>query len=81
MEDAHVNQIGVLEHFDKYLQSGDYVVVEDTNPNMNALVGQGAFEELGWDEFGPVKLNALKEFMKDKSDKYVVDQRYTDFFG
>ena len=71
----------MLEHFDKYLQSGDYVVVEDTNPNMNALGGQGAFEELGWSEFGPAKLNALKEFMKDKSHKYVVDQRYTDFFG
>ena len=64
-----------------FLVPGDYIIVEDTNPKINGKVGQGLFEELGYDEWGPAKLNTLKEFMKDHSDKYVVDQHYTDFFG
>ena len=71
----------MLEYFDKYLQSGDYVIVEDTNPNSNAISGQGTFDELGWEDFGPAKLNTLKKYMKDNSHKYVVDQYYNDFFG
>jgi cephalosporin hydroxylase len=31
VEDAHVNVCGVLNHFHRYLESGDYVVLEDSD--------------------------------------------------
>ena len=76
-----MNVVGVLEYFDKFLVPRDYIIVEDTTPEIGREAGQGLFEELGYDEWGPAKMNYLKEFMKDRSDKYVVDQHYTDFFG
>ena len=39
MEDAHVNLVGVLEYLDKFIEPGDYICVEDSNPFL--LLGQG----------------------------------------
>jgi len=80
MEDAHVNMTKVLEYFDSFLQPGDYICVEDTNPFGPSVSGQGLIKELDFTEFGPAKLNELREFLKGRSDRYHVDQRYTDFF-
>ncbi len=30
IEDAHINTLGVLNHFHRHLRSGDYLIVEDT---------------------------------------------------
>ena len=76
MEDAHVNMTKVLEYFDSFLEPGDYICVEDTNPSGPSKSGQGLIKELG-----PAKLNELRTFLKGRSDRYHVDQRYTDFFG
>ena len=81
MEDAHVNMTKVLEYFDSFLEPGDYICVEDTNPFGPSKSGQGLIKEFGFTEFGPAKLNELRKFLKGRSDKYHVDQRYTDFFG
>lgn len=81
MEDSHVNMTGVLEYFDKYTEPGDYICVEDTNPLGPQKSGQGLIKELGYEIFGPSKLNQLKKFLMARSDRYLVDQRYTDLFG
>ncbi|XP_044183431.1 rhamnosyl O-methyltransferase-like [Acropora millepora] len=72
VDDAHANVKGVLEYFDRFTQPGDYICVEDTNPIVPALMDQGLIRE---------KLNQLKSFLIGRSERYLVDQRYTDFFG
>ncbi len=37
LEDAHVNVLGVLTHFHKYLSPGDYLVVEDSGVKVQDL--------------------------------------------
>ena len=81
MEDAHVNMVKVFEYFDAFTRPGDYICVEDTNPCLPNESNQGLVKELGYTEKGPAKLNALKKFLTGRSDRYHVDQRYTDFFG
>ena len=75
LEDAHVNTFGVLDHLDPFTASGDYILVEDTDPvapsNTNEIAS-------GW---GKQKLNNLTKFMKKHTERYRVDKRYTDFFG
>ena len=73
--------VGVLEHFDKFTEPGDYILVEDTNPIKPSKIGQGLIKEFGYDRLGPIKLDQLKLFMKDRAERYLVDQHYTDFFG
>ncbi|KAK2547576.1 Rhamnosyl O-methyltransferase, partial [Acropora cervicornis] len=65
---------------EEFLKPGDYICVEDTNPIVPAVVGQGLIKELGYVAFGPQKLNELKSFLIGRSQRYLVDQRYTDFF-
>ena len=73
--------MGVLEHFHKFMQPGDYLCIEDTNPTGPEISGQGLIKDLGYSMFGDSKLNDLKRFLKDHPGKYMVDQRYTDFYG
>ncbi|XP_022800641.1 uncharacterized protein LOC111338414 [Stylophora pistillata] len=80
-EDSHVNMIGVMEHFHKFMQPGDYICIEDTNPTVPEKAGQGLIKELGYTMSGSSKLNDLKRFLMDHPGKYVVDQKYTDFYG
>jgi len=81
MEDAHVNMVKVLEYFDAFTKPGDYICVEDTNASIPFDTKQGFTDMPGFTETGSAKLNALKEFLTGRSQKYLVDQRYTDFFG
>lgn len=74
--------VKVLEHFDAFTKPGDYICVEDTNPDIPSdIMNQGLVKKPSNTEQGPAKLNALKKFLTGRSDKYLVDQRYTDFFG
>ena len=73
--------IGVLEYLDKFLQPGDYICVEDTNPRTPMRIGQGLVKELGYGLSGPAKMNTLRNFLMDHPGKYLVDTRYTDMFG
>ena len=81
VEDCHVNLEGILEHFDHFTEPGDYICVEDTNPLIPGVIGQGLIKELGYTFWGPEKLNDLKKFFSGRSQRYMVDQRYTDMFG
>ena len=77
----HINIVEVLKYFDKFTEPGDYICVEDTNPLAPNQPGQGLIKELGYTPFGHSKLDKLKEFMKTHSERYLVDQLYTDLFG
>lgn len=80
-EDSHVNMIGVLEHFHKFMQPGDYLCIEDTNPAGPQISGQGVVKKLGYVEWGSAKLDDLKRFVQNHPGKYLVDRKYTDFYG
>ena len=73
--------VKVLEYFDAFTKPGDYICVEDTHPGVPSDINQDLVKKLDGKEVGPAKLNALKKFLTGRSDKYLVDQRYTDFFG
>ena len=72
---------GVLEYFDNFTEPGDYICIEDTNPLGPKNAGQGLIKEMGYEFFGPKKLNELKQFLTNRPNRYLVDQRYTDMFG
>ena len=73
--------VGLLEYLDKFMEPGDHFLVEDTNPIKPSKIGQGLIKDLGYDPLGNEKLDLLKLFMKDRADRYHVDQYYNDFFG
>ncbi|KAK3751823.1 hypothetical protein QZH41_013281 [Actinostola sp. cb2023] len=81
-EDAHVNIPGVLAHFHKFTQAGDYVVVEDTHPMLNNHLGFGLFKEVEYAPTGTKWIyDPFKEFMKVHGSYYRVDAGYTDLYG
>ena len=80
-EDCHVDLLAAMEHFHKYMQPGDYFVIEDTAPNSPLVSGQGLLEDLELEEFGFKKLNLLNSFLEKYSEYYKVDTFYTDYFG
>ena len=81
IEDTHTNIYGVMEHFDKSMEMGDYFVVEDLNPNLATMLGFAGVYEGEYKPAGTVGLKILKQFLSDYSIKYAVDSFYTDFFG
>lgn len=79
IEDSHENTDGILEHFHQFMESGDYFIVEDTNPLLPMQLGAGRINpeyKLGGNEL----LMTLKRFLK-KHDDCKVDTFFTDFFG
>lgn len=86
IDDAHVNVKAVLDFFHHNgLQSGDYMIIEDTNPKM-----WEAFEGGSWDNseadrnelrVGKQKLNVLKTWLAEHPDQYLIDTRYLDLYG
>ena len=78
IDDAHVNLQGVYEHFHRHaLRSGDYLIVEDTNPWIPGNFGKDEDEA----EWGDWKWQELQGFFDQHVDEYLVDRYYTDFFG
>ena len=64
------------------METGDYICVEDTSPAPPRAIGYGVIKEpTVYEPWGTKKLDELKLFMKDRGERYLVDQRYTDFFG
>lgn len=81
IEDAHVNVIGVLEHFhNNGLQTEDYLIVEDTN----LFCWEYWNENFDSDDNGDLKDDkgsGLKEFLSKHEKEYLVDTYYQDLFG
>lgn len=81
IEDAHVNLVGVLEYFHHNgLMSGDYLIVEDTNPLMWKY-WQDNWDDAANIEEGARKLEDLKGWLKSHKEEYLVDTYYHDIYG
>ena len=80
-EDCHVDAIGVMEYFHKYMKEGDYFIIEDTSPDTPLISGQGLLEEVSYQMWGRRKLTLLKEFLNRYDEFYRVDTFFTDFYG
>ena len=81
-EDAHVNTYNVLKYFHDYLKEGDYLVVEDTNPDLPFGFGYGRLNPtVPYKRAGSKDLKELKAFLNDYKEFYAVDSFYTDLFG
>ncbi|EGJ33828.1 MULTISPECIES: CmcI family methyltransferase [Moorena] len=81
IEDAHFNIVGILEYFhQKGLQTGDYLIVEDTN-----LYGWEYWNESFNDEDNgeakQEKNNCVKDFLLKYTNDYRIDTYYQDLFG
>lgn len=81
IEDSHVNLLGILDYFHKNgFQSGDYLVVEDTNQSMWSY-WQEHWDDTSEIEEGARKLTDLRSWLKDREDEYLVDTYYQDIYG
>lgn len=67
---TYAGTLAALRFFDRYLQPGDYIVVED-----------GIAKDLGyrWLRNGPNR--AVRQFLANCDNRYVVDRSYCDFYG
>ncbi|XP_028404525.1 uncharacterized protein LOC114527111 isoform X1 [Dendronephthya gigantea] len=80
-EDCHVLLEKSLGHLEPFMKHGDYMLVEDTHPLSNAnYPGQGSTSS-DFDEAGLGKHDDLRNFLKARPGKFLVDCHYTDFFG
>ena len=80
IEDVHDGMEASLEHFHHHLTPGDYVICEDTSPDLPSEIGAGSIYE-GYGDWGPAKLHAWKRFLAKHGDKYAIDTFFTDLFG
>ena len=81
VEDAHVNMRGTLGYLHRYMEEGDYIVVEDTNPYIPQELGVSATMLDTIPLAGTEKLEELKAFLRKFNDFYAVDSFFTDFYG
>ena len=81
IEDSHANVDGILEHFHKYMQEGDYMIVEDTGPDILKECGMYMGNEGVYVQMGPKQLQCLRQFLHDYEEFYAVDSFLTDLFG
>jgi cephalosporin hydroxylase len=74
IEDAdhhYDTSIAALRFFDPWLESGDYIVIED-----------GILSDMRVDEaYGGGPKRAIHEFLAHKPDQYEIDWRYCNYFG
>ncbi len=81
IEDAHTNICGIMNYFGRYMNTGDYFVIEDLNPNLPCTIGYAAIYDASFVPAGPEALKDLKAFLNEHVDEFAVDSFYTDFFG
>lgn len=80
IDDVHVNTPGILNYFHQFLKSGDYVIVEDTNPKIpNSMIYYD--DDSKYHLLGTRKLDDIKNFLKKNDSDYAVDSFYCDFYG
>ena len=91
IEDVHHNLDGILKHFHTYLDTGDYFIIEDTNPMISehmyvgeqdpSIYREGSSVKPEYTQFGNWKLNIVREFFTKHVESYAVDTFFTDLFG
>jgi len=67
---TYAGTLAALRFFDRYLQPGDYIVVED-----------GIAKDLGYRSLRNGPNRAVRRFLSDHGDRYTVDRSYCDFYG
>lgn len=87
IEDAHFGCKDVLQAFKLYARTGDYIIIEDTNPNYHVakqnslvksqLIGRELSEE---DQVAHDKGMIVRDFFLDETD-LLIDTFYQDYFG
>ena len=75
-EDVHENSDNVLDYFHSHLIPGDYIVFEDTNPDLPYQI----FSDEG-NNWGFEKLHAWSKFLEKHGDMYAIDSFFCDYFG
>ncbi|XP_031556460.1 uncharacterized protein LOC116293201 [Actinia tenebrosa] len=80
-EDAHVNVEAILEYLHQFMEPGDYVIVEDTNPFTPSTDDDGGFDFINLKGWGRWKLEVVIDFIRKHPDQYRIDSGYNDFFG
>ena len=81
VDDAHENIAGVLEHFARHMITGDYIVIEDTNPMLSANLGAKCTIPFDFTFMGNVLLETVKAFLVKHEKDFAVDSYFTDLFG
>ncbi|OLT61758.1 CmcI family methyltransferase [Moorena bouillonii] len=80
IEDVHDNLVGILEHFHQNgLQSGDYLIIEDTNKFMWEVWDDWEDQELI--QRGCRKMDDLRNWLMKHQDEYLIDTYYQDMYG
>ena len=79
-EDSHEGMTVVLEHFHSHMTPGDYIVCEDTAPDIPNAPGSGGVYDTYVDT-GFAKLNMWKGFLAKYNELYAIDTFFTDLFG
>ena len=74
IEDVHENSDNVLDYFHGHLIPGDYILFEDTNPDL-------PYNVFGSGDWGFEKLHAWTRFLKKQGDMYAIDSFFCDYFG
>ena len=78
VEDSHKSSAGIAEHFHQFMKVGDYLVIEDTSPNMHL----GDSSESPTAKWGDHKLNVLKDLLRSPvGQHFKVDSFLTDLYG
>ena len=81
LEDCHVNTTGIMDFFHHHgLQSGDYMIIEDTNKYVPAYWGSR------WHNPSEIKrienkLDNVRLWLDKYPDDYLVDTYYLDMYG
>ena len=80
IEDVHDNLVGILKHFHHNgLQTGDYLIIEDTNKFMWEVWYDWEDQELI--QRGGRKLDELRSWLMKHQDEYLIDAYYQDIYG
>ncbi|MEM7592086.1 MAG: CmcI family methyltransferase [Cyanobacteria bacterium P01_A01_bin.83] len=80
IEDVHDNLTGILEHFNNNgLQTGDYLIIEDTNKFMWSVWSDWGDKELIGR--GGRKMDDLRNWLMKHQEEYLIDSYYQDMYG
>ena len=67
IEDSHTNVYGILKYFHDYMQTGDYFIVENLNPDLPVDFGYDRIFPCTYKRAGDAGLKKLKAFLTEYS--------------